>query len=81
MRQLLISNAADLADAIEDWIILNKCNPTTPEEWDRCISDLTKAGKLNYIGSIEEKDSGELKNILKENFNVKDINEKDTNVD
>lgn len=45
-RQMFIGTAGEFARALEDWIIDNKCNPTTPEEWDRCISDIVKQGTL-----------------------------------
>jgi hypothetical protein len=73
MRQILIGNVGDFAQALEDWMIDNKCNPSTSEEWERCIADITKAGKLSTIGSIDEKDMGKLKINLKDNFNVEEI--------
>ncbi len=71
-RRGLILATADTAQALEDWIIDNKCNPKTEEEWKRCWDDLVKAGKAKYVGGIEDEDLPEFKKKLGENFNVKE---------
>jgi hypothetical protein len=76
MKKLIsITTAGEFADALEDWIIDNKCNPTTAEEWARCIKDLTASGVVNTVG-VTEASTRELKEGLKENLNVKDLGDK-----
>ena len=55
-----------MAQAIEDWMIDNKCNPKTPEEWNRCLADLAKSGDINYVGSVKEEDFPAVKKALKD---------------
>ena len=72
MKKLIsITTAGAFADALENWIIDNKCNPTTQEEWARCIKDLTAQGSVESLGVVD--DDKELKAKLKENLNVRDI--------
>ena len=66
-----ITNAGEFADALEDWIIDNKCNPTTAEEWARCIKDLTAQGKITPLGCVD--DTEKFKTDLKKNMNVEDL--------
>lgn len=54
-RQYFIGTAGEFAEALENWIIDNCCNPTTPEEWERCIKDITKAGMLKCMSEEEKK--------------------------
>lgn len=77
MKKLIsITTAAEFADALEDWIIDNKCNPTSPEEWSRCIKDLVAQGKVHALGCVD--DSEDFKSKLKENLNVEDLNNGDS---
>jgi len=64
------TNAGSVFDALEDWIIKNKCNPKTDEEWARALSDLTEAGVLAPLGTIDAKDTDEFKKGLKEHYDV-----------
>jgi hypothetical protein len=73
MRELFVGTASDFADALEDWIIDNKCNPTTPEEWARCLKDIAEKGKVQSLGTIDDKDVNELKNTLNKDFNVENL--------
>jgi len=73
VRNLFVINAKDFADALENWIIDNKCNPSTPEEWERCMNDIHKSGQAQYVGSVEDKEVGKLKESLKKDFNVKEF--------
>ena len=63
-RQMFIGTAGEFAEALEDWIIDNKCNPTTPEEWERCINDIVKKGSL---APLSEEDKAKYKdaNVLR----------------
>lgn len=67
-RVLLVATAESFAEALEDWIIDNQTNPTTPEEWERCITDLAKQGSLKPVGGITNVDK--FKEKLKDDFNV-----------
>ena len=72
MRNFFLITAGEFASALEDWMIDNKCNPKTVEEWSRCMSDIQKMGKADYVGSVDDK---EVKKSLKEDFNIKDLKE------
>ena len=72
-RMISITTAAEFCQALEDWIIDNKCNPQTPEEWERCINDLTKSGAVTPVASINEEDVKDFKEKLKENLGVEEI--------
>jgi len=65
-RLVIIANAGELADALEDWIIDNKCNPKTPAEWDRFCEFLLTKGLAEEIGSIEDEELSEFKKELRE---------------
>lgn len=67
------ATAGELGDAIENWIIDNKVNPSTPEEWERCIKDLMAAGVLKPLDTKGAEDVDTIKKILKDNFDVKEI--------
>ncbi len=73
MKIVSMTTAADFCDALENWIIDNKCNPKTTEEWNRCIEDMMKSGALTPIASIEDGDADKFKKNLIENFNVEEI--------
>ena len=73
MRDFFVMNAGDLADALEDWIIDNRCNPVTKEEWARCMTDIQKSSKARYLGSATDKDAEKLKESLLRDFNVKEL--------
>ncbi len=72
-KMISVTTAAEFCDALENWIIDNKLNPKTPEEWNRCIEDLMKSGALTPVAVIDDKDTDELKKTLVENFNVEEI--------
>ena len=73
MGNILMGNTHEFAEVLEDWIILNKCNPTTREEWERCIKDLQVKGALTIQGSIADEDTKKFKKELKDNFNTKEF--------
>lgn len=70
---ILSATAGVLGEAIENWIIDNKLNPSTPEEWERCLKDLLEAGVLTPVDSVDDNDVDGIKKILKDNFDVKEI--------
>lgn len=72
MRELFVGTAGSFAQALEDWMIDNKCNPKTQEEWDRCLKDIAAKGSISSVGIVEDTDVNKLKNELNKNFNVKD---------
>ena len=72
-RIVSMTTAAEFCDALENWIIDNKCNPTTPEEWNRCIEDLMKSGALTPIAAVDEEDACEFKKKLKDNLNIEEL--------
>jgi hypothetical protein len=72
-KVISLTTAAEFCQALEDWIIDNKCNPTTPEEWTKCIDDMTRGGALTPIACIDEKDAKEFKEKLKETLRVEEI--------
>jgi len=77
MKALIsVTTAGALADALEDWIIKNKCNPKSPEEWSRCISDLIAAGAVAPVASVDEKDLPAVKEQLQNDFTIKDLKDK-----
>jgi hypothetical protein len=73
MRELFIGTAGDFAQALEDWIIDNKCNPKTQEEWARCLKDIAEKGNITSLGVIKDKDVNQIKNDLNNNFNVENL--------
>ena len=73
MREILLGNAGDFAQALEDWIIDNKCNPKTQEEWERCLKDIAASGKLTSLGAVVDEDVSKLKKDLSNNFNVENL--------
>ena len=73
MREIFIGAAGDFAQALEDWIIDNECNPTTQEEWNRCLKDITAKGTLSSLGAVADKDMSKLKNELTKEFDIKDL--------
>lgn len=72
-KMISITTAGEFAEALENWIIDNKCNPKTPEEWSRCIEDLIAAGKLQAVAIVEDEDVSKIKKELKDNFNVGEL--------
>ena len=68
-----VTTAGAFADALEDWIIKNECNPTTPEEWNRCLSDLFKSGILQPVATIDKAEVSEVKDQIKKNFNAEEF--------
>lgn len=66
------TTSGKLGEALENWIIDNKCNPTTQEEWNRCLKDLMDAGVLTPLKHVENDDVDGLKKFLKDNFNVEE---------
>lgn len=73
MKLVSITTAGEFAQALEDWIITNKCNPQTPEEWNKCIEDMLQSGILTPLGSIEDNQADEFKNQLKKDHNAKEL--------
>ena len=73
MKDFFLINSGDLVTALEDWMIDNKCNLSTPEEWARCMRDIQKTGKAEYMGSVEDADAKSIKESLKRDFNVKEL--------
>jgi len=73
-RSLLAAmDAEKFCQAVEDWIIDNECNPSTPEEWERCLTDLLKKGEVQFVGNVGEGDVGEFKQELKKDYDVNEI--------
>lgn len=76
MKKLIsITTAGEFVGALEDWIIKEKCNPKTPEEWSKCTEDMIKSGVLKPIAVFDEKNTPEIKAQLKENLNVRNLND------
>ena len=73
MREIFIGTAGEFARALEDWMIDNKCNPKTQEEWNRCLKDISSRGAVTSLGAIGDKDMTKLKTELNKDFNIKDI--------
>ena len=73
MREIFVGTADSFAQALEDWMIDNKCNPKTQEEWNRCLKDIAAKGNISSLGAVEDKDVNKLKNELNNNFNVENL--------
>jgi hypothetical protein len=73
MREIFVGTAGEFAQALEDWIIDNKCNPKTPEEWDRCLKDISSKGTIKSLGTVDDKDVNKLKTELNKDFNVENL--------
>ena len=73
MRMITVTTAGEFAQALENWIIDNKLNPKTPEEWNKCVEDLIASGVLTPIGTVEDEDFNKVKSTLKENFKVEEL--------
>jgi hypothetical protein len=61
-------------------MIDNKCNPSTPEEWDRCMRDIAKAGQAKLIGSTTDEDGDAIKKELLDS-GVEELGDKKDNND
>lgn len=72
-RLVSITAAGEFCDALENWIIDNKYNPTTSEEWERCIQDMIADGAVKPVGCIKEEDAEKLKEQLKNTSNLKEL--------
>jgi hypothetical protein len=73
-RIISVTTASQFCEALENWIIDNKLNPQTPEEWNRCVEDMMTSGVLTPIGVLaDEAKVSELKTELKKNFNVEEL--------
>lgn len=70
---ILSCKAGDFGDALENWIIDNKCNPATPEEWERCLKDLIAAGVVEVLDKTDSEDVATVKKALEKKFNVEEI--------
>ena len=66
MQQIIImANAGELADALEDWMIDNKTPVNTQEEWNKFFEHLLKIGLAKPLGVVDNEEVPMLKEELK----------------
>jgi len=78
MSWLLGGDAGKFADALDDWMIDNKKNPKTKEDWQEVQKYMLKKGVLSPLGEVPDERLDDVKEHLKEEFNITDLNKRDT---